>query len=100
MKIPDELKEKIETTFSDNENLKNSLLDLDAKAIQYIGRMSQAGLNPRKVIDYYESGKIENIYKAAKKRVEAINIYHELSLIYTQIYAENEKNSESKRTER
>ena len=37
------------------------------EAIKYIGKVSQSGINPKKIIENYERGNIDSIYKFAKK---------------------------------
>ena len=90
MEISQELKEKIERNFSNNQKLIERLLALDPNAIEYIGRISQSGISPKKIIEAYENNNIEAIYKLAIKKVESVQIYNELLHIYSlQIASQN-----------
>ena len=82
MEIPEKLKEQIEKICSDDEELKKKLLALDPEAIKTLAQMSQR-MDPRKVIEDYESGNIKAIYDDAKKKVEALEIYNYLCAIYS-----------------
>lgn len=80
--IPDELKERIEINLKAYSDLKNKLLSGDANTIRQIGMMSQKGINPKDVIEAYESNNMEYLYNQAKKMVEFKKIYEELCELY------------------
>ncbi len=94
MEIPDELKKKIENTFFYDEELKKKLLSLDGDAIRFIGRMSQTGIKPERIVKKFESGDSRAIYEEAKIKLEAEKIYKELHLIYTETEIEGVRNNQ------
>lgn len=87
MEISDELKEKIEKLCSNNKKLMEELLSLDANAITYIGQLSQSKIEPKKIVEAYKEGKMEDIYKEALVKLELKKVYQELLPIY---YAQRE----------
>ena len=87
MEITSELKEKIEEIFCDDEDLKKRLLALDPDAIKSLALTSHK-MDPKKVIENYESGNTEAIYAEAVKKVNVMDIYHQLCTIYEHNCAE------------
>lgn len=83
MKISDELKEKIEETFSNNEKIKNKLLSGDGDTIRDIGVIAHRGINPEEIIEKFDDDNAEYIYQKAKKMIEMQKIYKELCDCYT-----------------
>lgn len=85
MNMSKEIKEKINSLFADNDEVRNKLLALDADTIRKIGSASQLGINPSDIIAAYEdnnSGAMEELYNRAKKILELQELYKELCLEY------------------
>lgn len=96
MKLSLETQEKINRLFTDNEELKNKLLAVDADAVREIGSLSQLGINPQDVVEAFEQDDVEKkdyLYNKAKKILELKDLYKELCI-------EHSKNSINRDTER
>ena len=65
--------------------MKEKLYNLDAKAIEEVGRLSQTRINPDDFIVAYESGDLgvmNYLYQQAKKMVGLQELYKELCFEY------------------
>ena len=78
MKIPDELKEKIEDVLKDNTELRDRVLAGDRKAIQEITFIGQENIAPEVIIEAFKNGCEEKIHNLAIKKVEYKKLYFEL----------------------
>lgn len=62
--------------------LKEQVLKIDPDAIREIGLIAQKGIKAEDVVNAYEDGNIDVIYKKAKILVEMKNVYDELNKAY------------------
>ena len=94
MNISEELKEKINILFKNNEEVRNKLLAGDVNTISEIGEISQKGINPEEIVNAYksnDSASMETIYDKAQKLIELQKLYKELYIeYYTQAKRETE----------
>jgi len=85
VKFSEELQEKINLLFKNNEELRTKLLEGDADSIRQIGSLSQKRIDPEDVVEAYESNSDEAkeyLYKKAKKMIALQELYKELCLEY------------------
>jgi hypothetical protein len=80
--LSQELQNKIKRLLNTDEDLKQKLLKGDVDSIRQISSISQKGINPKAVIEAYESNSIEEIYKEAQKLLELQQLYKELCFEY------------------
>ena len=59
-------------------NLKQKLLKGDVESIRQIASISQKGINPKDVIEAFESNSFEEVYKEAQRLLELEQLYKEL----------------------
>lgn len=80
--ISNELREKIEKIFKADGKLIKGLLSIDPDSIQKVAIMGQRKIDPKDVVDAYENGGLEYLYKKAQKLIEMQQIYEKLCEIY------------------
>ena len=68
---------EIETMFDSCEKSREELLKEDVDTIRKIGRYSEFGISPIKVIESYENDNTEELYKLALKKQLYNDIYYE-----------------------
>ena len=76
------IEDKLDILFSDKPEFKERILKGDSEAISMIGHISQAKISPHDIVDAYEKGEVEGIYKRAKMMIEMEDIYKELTIAY------------------
>jgi len=75
MEIPDEIKERIESTLKNDQTLRDRLLAGDEQAVKEIGITSQRGIPAKDIVSAFEMGNQEYIYRKAKHLKELERIY-------------------------
>ena len=78
----EELVSRIKTLYQSDPEMIKRLLSLDPSAIREM--TLQSVFNPEMITYAYEHGKIEELYKEAKRQEEIIKLYHDLLLIYSE----------------
>ena len=72
------LDEKIKKYFKNDIDFRNRLLERDADAIIEMGIYSNIGFNCEELIEHYENGSIETLYKIAVRKNALRVLYYEL----------------------
>ena len=86
-----ELKDKINILLSGNDELRNRILNNDAKAISELVTLYSRGISASDVVKACEEGKVEELYKRAKKMAGIEELYKKLSEEYYSEQDEKEK---------
>lgn len=74
----DNIDKKIKELFKKEKKLKEKLLEKNAEAIREIGTYSDIGFTNQEIIQAYEKGKIDELYKIAKSKNEIRVLYYDL----------------------
>ena len=82
MEIPIELEEKINRLFKMDAEMRDKLLNADVEAIRKLSIISEKGIDPKKVVELYESNNLNILYEEAKRLIEINKLYHELVEYY------------------
>ena len=77
----EELVIKIKKLYSEDKETMKKLLDGDEESIRKLAYNYK--FTPDEIIDAYEQGKIEELYKSAQRQKEIFKLYHELCLEYS-----------------
>ena len=78
MKVPKEIEEKIRTIFKYNEELKNQLLNGDESAIQQLAIISGMGFDSKDIVESFDCGTEQYLYKKAKEMLQIRELYRDL----------------------
>ena len=80
--LSQELQNKIKRLLNTEEDLKQKLLKGDVDSIRLIASISQKGINPKDVVEAFESNSFEAVYKEAQRVLELEQLYKELCFEY------------------
>ena len=89
--LSQELQNKIKRLLNTDEDLKQKLLKGDVDSIKLIPSISQKGINPKDVVEAFESNRSEEIYKEAQRLLELQQLYKDLCFEYSKEVAKGKR---------
>ena len=69
---------KIAQLFKNNPEEREKLLAHDPETIRELGKYANSGFTNEEIVECYENGSMDYLYKIAKRKEELINLYYEL----------------------